>query len=268
MRSNVLLLRTPEGVVFSLILAGPVVRFLAWMIDFFCISAACLIISRIAGAASEPDVVMALTTLAYFVIQIGYGILTEWLLRGQTIGKRLCGLRVEDEQGLRLRFSQVVIRNLLRFLDSLPLFYFVGGLTALVSKKGQRLGDIAAGTVVVRIPKLIMPDVQQLIAGKFNSFRDYPHLEARLRQRVSANEARLAVQALQRRDIFEAAARVELFAELAGHFKSTIKFPDEAVEGLTDEQYVRNVVDTLFRKTTEQPQGMQKQEEALNSSTV
>ena len=256
MRSNVLLLRTPEGVVFSLVLAGPVVRFLAWMIDFFVVSGICMIFSRILEAASQasPDVAMAMLTLVYFVVQIGYGITTEWLLRGQTIGKRLCGLRVEDEQGLRLRFSQVVIRNLLRFLDSLPLFYFVGGLTALVSRKSQRLGDIAAGTVVVRIPKLIMPDVQQLIAGKFNSFRDYPHLEARLRQRVTPNEARLALQALQRRDIFDPAARVELFAELAEHFKMTIKFPDEVVEGVTDEQYVRNVVDTLFRKSTEQAQ--------------
>jgi len=252
MRSNVLLLRTPEGVVFSLMLAGPVVRFLAWAVDFCIIGGACLISSRILGAIGSfsPDVAMALLSLIYFVVQIGYGIMTEWLLRGQTIGKRVCGLRVEDEQGLRLRFSQVVIRNLLRFLDSLPLFYFVGGLTALVNSKGQRLGDIAAGTVVVRIPKLVMPDVQQLIAGKFNSFREYPHLEARLRQRVTPNEARLALQALQRRDIFDPASRVELFSELAEHFKTTIKFPDEAVEGLTDEQYVRNVVDTLFRKTT------------------
>jgi uncharacterized RDD family membrane protein YckC len=263
MRSNVLLLRTPEGVIFSLNLAGPVVRFLAWIIDFFVISGICMIFSRFLGATSviNPDLIMALLTLVYFVVQIGYGILTEWLLRGQTLGKRLCGLRVEDEQGLRLRFSQVVIRNLLRFLDSLPLLYFVGGVTALISSKGQRLGDIAAGTVVVRIPILAMPDVQQLVAGKFNSFRDYPHLEARLRQRVTPNEARLALQALLRRDIFDPAARVELFAELAEHFKTTIKFPDEAVEGLTDEQYVRNVVDTLFRKTTGQSQRSTRQSE-------
>src|SRR5205807_103963 len=76
----------------------------------------------------------------YFVISVGYGIVLEWRWRGQTVGKRLFGLRVIDGQGLRLQFPQIALRNLLRLIDSLPIFYLVGGIAALVSRNGQRLG--------------------------------------------------------------------------------------------------------------------------------
>ena len=175
---------------------------------------------------------------------------TEWAWRGQTIGKRLLRLRVMDAQGLRLQFHQVLLRNLLRFVDMLPALYLVGGLACLFSRRAQRLGDLAANTVVVHSAKYTEPDLDQLLAGKFNSLRQYPHLEARLRQRVSPAEARLALQALVRRDELDPAARVELFAELAEHFKSIVTFPPEAVEAMPDEQYIRNVVDILFRTRT------------------
>ena len=109
------------------------------------------------------------------------------------------------------------------------------------------LGDIAAGTVVVHLPKHAEPDLDQLLAGKFNSLRAHPHLEARLRQRVSPDEARLALQALVRRDELEPAARVTLFADLAAHFKALVTFPPEDTDAMPDEQYIRNVVDILFR---------------------
>jgi hypothetical protein len=163
------------------------------------------------------------------------------------VGKRLLRLRVVDANGLRLQFSQVVLRNLLRFLDALPACYLVGGVTSLLNARAQRLGDLVAGTIVVRNPKTPEPDLDQLLAGKYNSLRDYPHLEARLRQRVSPGEARLALQSLLRRDRLESRARLELFEELAAHFRALVVFPPEAYEGITAEQYVRNVVDVLFR---------------------
>jgi hypothetical protein len=99
----------------------------------------------------------------------------------------------------------------------------------------------------VRAPKLSEPDLDQLLAGKYNSLRQYPHLEARLRQRVSPTEASIAMRALLRRDGLEPGARVALFADLAEHFRALTPFPVEAVEGMPDEQYVRNVVDVLYR---------------------
>jgi len=188
-----------------------------------------------------------LMVLSYFVISIGYGILLEWIWRGQTMGKRVLRLRVVDAEGLRLQINQVVIRNLLRFVDMLPAFYLVGGVVSLLNRRYQRLGDIAANTVVVRAPKLSEPDLDQLLAGKYNSLREHPHLEARLRQRVSPAEAAVAMRALLRREGLDPRARVELFGELAEHFRAVVTFPPEAVEGMPDEQYVRNVVDVLYR---------------------
>jgi uncharacterized RDD family membrane protein YckC len=248
-KTSTLLVQTPEGIVFSLLLAGPVTRFLAWAVDMACIGALSSAVGSALGLLGliSPDFARGMIALAYFVIQIGYGIVLEWFWRGQTIGKRLLRLRVMDAQGLHLQFSQIVIRNLLRFVDMLPAFYLVGGIACLASRRAQRLGDFAANTIVVRNPKIQEPDLDQLLSGKFNSLRDYPHLAARLHQRVSPGEARVALQALIRRDELEAKARVELFGEIAAHFRSLVEFPPETTEGITDEQYVRNVVEILFR---------------------
>ena len=152
-----------------------------------------------------------------------------------------------DADGLRLGLNQVVIRNLLRFADMLPLFYLAGGVSCLVSPRGQRLGDLAANTIVVRHPRIAEPDLDQLLAGKFNSLREHPHLSARLRNRVSPGEAQLALRALLRRDEFYPEERIELFHAIANHFHAKVEYPPEASEGVADEQYVRNVADVLFR---------------------
>lgn len=249
-RAQTLTVRTPEGVVFATRLAGPATRFLAWGVDLICI----LVLSNLIGLIAtligfvSPDLAQAISIILMFVVTLSYSILLEWFWRGQTVGKRLLRLRVVDLEGLRLQPSQVVVRNLLRAVDFLPAFYVVGELTCLLNRHAQRLGDIAANTVVIRLPRLDTPDVEQLLAGKFNSLRQHPQLEARLRQRVTPAEADLALRALLRRDDFVPAARVRLFNELAAHFRELVSFPADASEGLTDEQYVRNVVDSLFRK--------------------
>jgi uncharacterized RDD family membrane protein YckC len=242
-------IRTPEGIVFAYTLAGPVTRCLACAVDIFIV----LGVERVAAMVLTfagllaPDIAQGLMIVAFFVISIGYGMLFEWLARGQTLGKKWLRLRVMDARGLRLQLHQVVIRNLLRFVDMLPFFYMLGGIVSILSPRGQRLGDLAAGTIVVHNPVLAEPDLDQLLAGKFNSMRAHPHLAGRLRQRVSPVEARLALQALVRRDELEPNARIQLFSDLAGHFRSLVSFPPEITEALPDEQYIRNVVDILFR---------------------
>ena len=249
MRPPQLRVRTPEGIVFAYPLAGPVTRCLAWAFDLAVILVLTLAFSTILGrlAFFSVDLAQAATLLCYFVISIGYGVILEWFWRGQTVGKRLCRLRVMDADGLRLRFHQVLMRNLVRFADLLPFGYMVGGLTCLLSRKAQRLGDLAAGTIVVHRRKHGEPDLDQLLGSKFNSLRTHPHLCARLRQRASPDEARLALQALARRDEFDPSARIELFADFATHFKKLADFPPEILENMPDEQFIRNVVDVLFR---------------------
>lgn len=250
-RTQTLQIRTPEGVVFSEQLAGPITRFIAWFLDFAVLGAVMTLLATVLGLLSlvGGELFVGLNILLFFLLNIGYAIFFEWRWRGQTVGKRILRLRVVDAQGLRLQFNQIVVRNLLRTLDLLPFFYLVGGLALVLNRRAQRLGDLAANTVVVRIPKLSTPNLDLIVSGKYNSFRDYPHLEARLRPRVSAREAALALQALARRDSLDPGARVALFADLAHHFRAKVDFPAEATESITDEQYVRNVLETLYRKT-------------------
>lgn len=249
-RTNTLLLRTPEGIVFSLPLAGPVSRFLAWCVDCACIFAATTLINQILGLARiiSPGIANATYVIAYFAISIGYGIALEWYWRGQTVGKRVLNLRVMDQQALKLDFSQIAVRNLLRFVDALPALYLVGGIACVLSRRFQRLGDLAAGTIVVRHTEIAQPNLEQLLGGKFNSLLEHRHLAARLRQRTPPQAAALALEALLRRDELQPQARLQVFAEMAAYFRGLVEFPPEAVEQLSDEQYVRNVVEILYRR--------------------
>ena len=248
-RTNTLIIKTPEGIEFALLLAGPITRFLAWAIDMATIIAIISILNVVFGILGilSRDLAIAANIIGFFIVSIGYGILTEWYWQGQTLGKRLLRLRVMDEQGLRLQLSQIVIRNLLRFIDSLPALYLVGGLACLFNTRAQRLGDFAANTVVVWSPLIAEPDLNQLLESKYNSFREYPHLEARLRQNVTPLEAQIAVESIVRRNELDPEARVALFRDLSDYFKSIVSFPQEATDGISDEQYVRNVVEALYR---------------------
>jgi uncharacterized RDD family membrane protein YckC len=244
-------IQTPEGVVFNLAIAGLYTRFLAWAIDGAAISMVSSVIGIVTTflAVLSPDFAKALFVVSYFVISVGYGIFTEWHWRGQSWGKRLLRLRVIDASGLKLQISQIIIRNLLRPVDLLPAFYFLGGIISYLSMRGQRLGDLAANTVVIRIPESFSLNTQALKESKYNSFREYPHLEARLRQRVNPREASLALDAILRRDEMEPEARLELFRRIAEHFRSLVKFEEKINEMITDEQFVRNAVASIYRQT-------------------
>ena len=98
MKSATLQIRTPEGIVFSHQLAGPIVRFVAWAVDFMCIIAMVTVLSwfMILVHLVSRNFGTALSAIGYFAISIGYGIACEWAWRGQTVGKRLMRLRVVD----------------------------------------------------------------------------------------------------------------------------------------------------------------------------
>jgi uncharacterized RDD family membrane protein YckC len=138
---------TPEGIELTLRLAGPVPRALAWFVDFLLRAALVLVVSMLAayfGRAGWGLVLIA----AFFV---------EWLLPavfearwgGQTPGKRFFGIAVLNDDGTPVRWPAALTRNLLRAADFLPFFYGVGLLAMLASRDFKRLGDLAAGTVVV-----------------------------------------------------------------------------------------------------------------------
>lgn len=260
-RTTSLSVRTPEGVVFELPLASPFVRCLALAVDLAVVLALTMALRQAVSALSMAvgslpvvgrvlqDFGTGAMILLQFAVAIGYGILTEWLWSGRTVGKRLLKLRVIDERGLSLGLKQVVVRNLFRLLDMLPsTFYLLGGISCLATKRCQRLGDIAAGTLVVREAATAPPSLAAFVRSERNSFAAVPHLAARLRQRTTPEEARLVLDAVTRRDELEPEARLALFARLADYFRGIAEFPEETTFGLSDEQYVRNVASTLFEK--------------------
>ncbi|NNE90721.1 MAG: RDD family protein [Verrucomicrobiales bacterium] len=254
-------LRTPEGVAFELPLASPVSRCLALVLDVLVVTVIVQIVRFVLAALanmgmvlpfigdSVQDFSMAAMILIDFVVWIFYGIVMEWVWRGRTVGKMVMKLQVVDERGLDLGLKQIIMRNLFRVVDGLPKFYLVGGLCCLLNRRCQRLGDIAAGTVVIRRVQVNEPELEQVLDGKENSFRAFPHLEARLRQKITPDEARIALDAVMRRNELEPKHRLNVFSEMADFFRGLSEFPEETVIGLSDEQYVRNVVDTLYRKT-------------------
>ena len=251
-RQSSLTIETPEGVVFRYELATPATRAIAWAVDAAAIGAVSTTAASIAQSANilSADWAKALGVALYFAISTAYGMVLEWRWRGQTLGKQLFGLRVIDADGLRLQFSQIAIRNLLRAVDSLPLFYLVGGTACLVGRFGQRLGDLAANTVVARERRREQPDLEQIAPARYNSLLAHPHLAARLRSLANPEAVGLAVRALSQRDGYEPAARVELFRELGDYFRSLVQFPEIAVEGLTDEQYVRSALRVIYGGTS------------------
>lgn len=108
-------------------------------------------ISQLVGTARLATMVEgALVLIVLFAVLLGYGIVFEIAWRGQTPGKRLLGLRVIRENGYPIRPTDAATRNILRLVDFLPFLYIAGLVTMLLNGRAKRLGDFAAGTVVVR----------------------------------------------------------------------------------------------------------------------
>jgi uncharacterized RDD family membrane protein YckC len=247
-RNSALTIETPEGVTFSYELATPFLRMLAWAVDAAAIAAASDAVGTVFRDMGKlsPDWASGIAAVSFFVIQIGYGMVLEWRWRGQTLGKRIFGLRVVDAQGLRLEFSQIALRNLLRPVDLLPALYLVGGIAAFAGRNAQRLGDLAANTIVARERAGRIPNLERIAPARYNSLAAYPHLAARLRARANAEAVGVLTRALELRDGYDPTARVALYAQLADYFRSLVEFPPSALEGLTDEQYLRGVLRVIY----------------------
>lgn len=241
-------LRTAEGVVFGHVLATPVRRFLAVLVD---LAVVLFVVFLVATFASLVGLVLAdLAGLVYalgaFAVWVGYGIVLEARWRGRTLGKALMSLRVLDARGRRLRLDQVILRNLLRVVDQMPALYLVGGAASVLSPRAQRLGDLVAGTVVAweereRLARLPERDP----AERYNSLREHPVQAKRLRQALTPAELRIACAALARRDELDPEARLAVFGAIAGRFRDLVAFPPGALEGIADERLVRNVVEVV-----------------------
>ncbi len=138
---------TPEGIALSLRPAGVVPRFLAYAVDFGVRIGLYLVVLMV--SVPFGGLGAALATILYFVLEWFYPVGFELGGRGATPGKRLLGLRVVMDSGLPLTPAASLTRNLLRAADFLPALYAFGAGSMLLRRDFKRLGDLAAGTLVV-----------------------------------------------------------------------------------------------------------------------
>src|SRR5215210_2380661 len=141
---------TPERITFQYPLAGPFRRAVAYLIDLAVLSGLCLVAFLLSLALALGTISgLGLFLPAFFVLYFGYGATCEALCNGQTAGKRLVGIRVVSDRGVPITGAQAMLRNLLWAFDGAwPFAYLPAVGCMLLTRKFQRLGDLAAGTIV------------------------------------------------------------------------------------------------------------------------
>lgn len=142
---------TPEGVELQLRAAGPLPRLYAAVLDGLLRFFGCLAVAVALSALGRLGA--GLVLLVFFAAEWIYPVAFEVLARGATPGKRALGLAVVHDDGTPVAFAASAVRNLVRFADFLPLAYAFGVVTMLVARDFRRLGDLAAGTLVVHVDR-------------------------------------------------------------------------------------------------------------------
>lgn len=237
--------RTPESIAFHYELAGLGSRFLALMVDqaiqllvLVAIFGALVLagtreLAARHGAPSVADKVTvsiagAILIAIVFAVLFGYFIVFEAAWNGQTPGKRLLGLRVVRDGGYPLDFGASLIRNLIRVGEWVFGYYIIAAISAVLSPENKRLGDLAAGTIVVRDARLAAPSAV--------AQRDEPTYAATAY--LSSEERVLIKRFLERRDALDEARRAEIAVSLAARVRSRV--PPELAR-LDDESLIERL---------------------------
>jgi uncharacterized membrane protein SpoIIM required for sporulation/uncharacterized RDD family membrane protein YckC len=231
-------IETPELVVLSYTIAGLGSRVYAALIDLFICAAvliAFLIGAVILAARSKESVTqptpssawaIAIIILFQFAILWGYYLLFEGFNDGQTPGKRLLKLRAVRDGGYSIGFSASAVRNLMRIVDLQPAFtYAIGIGSVLLTKSGKRLGDIVAGTIVVR-ESFVRQPIQPIASPSPSP----AVVTAPLSAQLSDDEFRLLERWADRRNALEPQRRRELTAQVAARLRRTVDLGDPSRE--------------------------------------
>ena len=242
------LISTPENVDLHLELAGLGNRIWAALIDHAIIGAvlaiivaACLAVGFSVDKMDLPSdtknmtyfFLLGIAMLIMFVVNFGYFIIFEGVWQGQTPGKRVAGIRVIETNGQPIGWAAVFIRNLLRLIDGLPAMY-PGILPMLIDKNERRLGDFAAGTLVIRERLTALGTSTLKIV---NEEAGQPFFDV---GQISPDEYNLIVNFLNRRELLQLAARQRLAADMGSHFKTKLNVMDDtdAPETFIEKLYV------------------------------
>lgn len=246
---------TPESVEFVYELGGLGSRMAAVVIDHLIVFLALLLLwftgCLLAGlAALFGGAIIGVALAGSFLLYFGYFVYFEWRWNGQTPGKRMMDLRVIDDRGMNIDAFQALTRNLFRAVDMMPFlfaldyiavgFYAIGGIAAWLSPRQKRLGDWAAGTLVVRTRKRVMPSAIIAPNEKYNSLQEDVALRQRIKRSLTLPERELLLQLCLRRNELEFDARQTLFANAATFLEERLEAAREPF--MSEEKFVQNII--------------------------
>ena len=232
---DVLTITTPEGIDVKLALAGVGSRFSAALVDALIQG---IVIGGVAVVLSSSGTlqgwILAGYAIVVFVVFFGYHVVFEVLASGRSPGKRLNGLRVVRVGGFPVGFLASAIRNTIRLIDYLPSAYLLGCIAILVSEKNQRLGDMAAGTLVVRERK-----ATSALPPPRPAAMTYAHPSWDVGT-ITAAELATVRKFLDRRESIDSQARAELANTLSERLRPKV---GGAPADLRGEAFLQSIVD-------------------------
>jgi uncharacterized RDD family membrane protein YckC len=246
---------TTEKVPFNYRVAGLGSRFLAWLVDVLFVLVL-LFMGVLVGMVVEirrEGVGQAVIFLWAFALAWGYFLLFEWLWQGQTPGKRLLGIRVIQWSGTAITFYQAAVRTILRAADALPLPHplgvgLVGFAAAACNRENRRLGDLAAGTLVVHVERRPRPIRALQEAGAEADRARLALLRQRLAQ-LDREQKQTVLDLCLRRDQLRVAERARLFAAAAAYLQSRLDVQPDAYE--SPEKFVLRLASVLGERAGE-----------------
>ena len=211
---------TPEGVSFELPLAGVGSRFVATLVDTLLQGVILMAIIVLMLVTSAGDfAIFAIGALAGFGLLFVYPVAFELWAGGRTPGKRWSSLRVICDDGSPVTFRASALRNVLRLVDIQPGMYLAGAIAIFVTRNNQRLGDLAAGTLVVREPRAARSLPEPIIAAGEHVPEELPAWDV---TGLGAPELAALRRFLERRDALDTVPRTLLARDLADSLRPRV----------------------------------------------
>lgn len=242
---------TPEAVELSFALAGVGSRALATGIDYAIqislFSVVLLFAILLAGVAGDAALIIFASLAGFFVIYV-YDVLFEAFRGGRTPGKQVSGLRVVRDTGAPVDLRAALIRNIVKLVDGPLTLYAVGIASIIVTRRNQRLGDLAAGTLVVRERFASEPKAPPPLPPGWSQPAPAP-VPGSVRRwdtgGVSAADITVVRGFLRRRMELDREPRGRIGTDLAGHLRPLVAGADSS---MTDERFLEELVADFDRE--------------------
>jgi uncharacterized RDD family membrane protein YckC len=241
-----LTITTPEHVEIRLEPAGAGSRFLAVLIDGSITMGAAGVMRLLAITFLPRAFAGAIFISASFLLTWGWHVWWEARNQGRTPGKRALSLRVVDARGLPLSLHQALVRNIVRVVDFMPLFYGVAAIASITDPLRRRLGDLVADTLVIREAKPNAYRGELAAERRHNTLRT-PRALRLIRHRIGLEEREMLLAVCLRAEKMEPVARYDLMEEIAASYRQRLGVDEEGVSG---ENFVRDLTSVIFAPRT------------------